>query len=169
MVIAFIILIVILAALGFAGMLFKFTSSLKCILSFKELFDITNLPIVPLIHNNKTFYFLLDTGSSDCIIDKKVIDEFKYEKLDLTDRYLYGMEGNIVKVDSVRVELEAGNNKISGVFLVTEMPAFENLTYQHRKVKDIKVSGIVGGSLLKEYGFIIDYADFNLKMYEKDN
>lgn len=163
MIIALCILIIIsIAFIALIALSGNFAEKLKTILSFEDFFS-TGMSIVPLYNNNKKFYFIVDTGSSNCVLNKKMLDKFVYEKLN-TSGSVYGIEGNTVETESVKLELSTKNHTMSDDFLVLDIPAFDNMSRQHN---NIQIAGILGGTFLSKYGFIVDYKTLSLKVYQK--
>ena len=51
-------------------------------MSFMESMNLTELPVVTFYQEDKKFNFLLDTGSSDCIIDSNILDQIEHQEYD---------------------------------------------------------------------------------------
>lgn len=121
-------------------------------LSFGESMGRLNLPVVTLTNNGKDFNFLVDTGASVSVIDSKVLDEFEHTKLEAKGN-AYGVDGNIVKVEYVNIELSTEATTFTKQFQVMRLNAFDNL----RETDGLDLHGILGSDFLNANGSIIDF------------
>lgn len=137
----------------------RFYRKMSVAMSFKDIFKKIDIPGVTLYNNGKPFTFIIDTGSSHCVIDKRVIDELKYVPLSNSGT-IYGIDGKKVPSSLVMLELTRDNYNMIDNFQVLEMPAFDNLNDED---KDVKIAGILGGTFLNKYGFIVNYKDYTLR------
>lgn len=127
-------------------------------LSFADTMGRLKLPVVSLTNNNKSFNFLIDTGSSVSIIDTLVVDQLKYTKLE-SEGTAYGIDGNVFTVEYAQIELSHESTKFEDEFQMMRVDAFDNI----EKVDGMKIAGILGSTFLKKYNFTIDYE--NLIVY----
>ena len=123
-------------------------------LSFADTMGRLKLPIVSLTNNGQTFKFLIDTGATLSVIDSNILDKLDYSKLDIKGN-AYGIDGNIVNVDYVAITLSHGDTKFVEQSQVMRLDAFDNL----RETDNIDLAGILGGSFLKRYNFVVDYKE----------
>lgn len=123
-------------------------------LSFADTMGRLKLPIVSLTNNGQTFKFLIDTGATLSVIDSNILDKLNYSKLDIKGN-AYGIDGNIVNVDYVAMTLSHGDTKFVEQFQVMRLDAFDNL----RETDNIDLAGILGGTFLKRYNFVVDYKE----------
>lgn len=130
-------------------------------LSFGELMGRHNFPIVTLSNNGKDFNFLVDTGASVSIIDSKVLDEFEYTKLE-QEGNAYGVDGNIVKVEYVDLELSTEDNTFTEQFQVMRLSAFDNL----RETDHLDLHGILGSDFLYAHNSTVDFEHLTLYIRE---
>lgn len=123
-------------------------------LSFADTMGDLSLPIVKLTNNGQTFNFLIDTGASLSIIDSEVLSKLKYASLS-TQGNAYGIDGNIIEVNYVRMNLAHEKAGFIEDFQVMRLNAFDNL----KKTNNIDLAGILGSSFLKRYNFIINFGE----------
>ena len=123
-------------------------------LSFADTMGRLKLPIVSLTNNGQTFKFLIDTGATLSVIDSNILDKLNYSKLDIKGN-AYGIDGNIVNVDYVAMTLSHGDTKFVEQFQVMRLDAFDNL----RETDNIDLAGILGGTFLERYNFVVDYKE----------
>ena len=72
------------------------------IISFKQGFDLTELPIVTLQQGDKKLNFLLDTGSNNSIIDKNILEKIEYKRVNKQSN-LFGIDGKKKKLHRKRL------------------------------------------------------------------
>lgn len=121
-------------------------------LSFADSMGRLDLPVITLTNNGQTFNFLIDTGASISVVDSVALDKLNYTKLN-TVGDAYGIDGNVVKVSYVSMDLTNGDIAFTEQFQVMRLDAFDNL----RESDNLDLSGILGGSFLKALGCIIDF------------
>lgn len=155
------ILIVLIAFISLICISNNITRSLKSVVTFSR-FSNTGLPIVSLYNNNKQFNFIIDSGAFNSMLDKRVLDEFEYEKIDYSEQ-VYGLDGNTVDTEGVFIKLASPEFLLKDRFLVTDIPALDNIL----ETDGIKVVGVLGSTFLKKNYLVIDYDALALSMYKK--
>lgn len=126
-------------------------------LSFADYMGRLNLPIITLTNNGQTFNFLVDTGASISVVDSIVLDKIEHTKLNTVGE-AYGIDGNIVKVNYVSIELAKEDMTFTEQFQVMRLDAFDNL----KETDNLELSGILGSAFLKAHGFVIDFEKLTL-------
>lgn len=134
------------------------------IMSFKDVFKRTQEPGIVMYNNGKPFVFIVDTGSSHCVLDKRILSELSYTKLGNAGT-LYGVDGNKINTELVMLELSKDNHNMMDSFQVLDMPAFDNIKAESMKGggEPVEIAGIIGNSFLNKYGFIISYKDYTIR------
>ena len=140
--------------------------SKKMGLSFKDTVTDAGVPIVTLKNGEKEFNFLLDTGSDISHIDSTIVDS-------LSD--IEEIEGNNLTITTANGSIESGNNWIriplnykkqsfiEDFMLLDLHDTFEVL----REDTGIQLHGILGGTFLRKYRYVLDYND--LVAYTKND
>jgi hypothetical protein len=128
----------------------------KRVLSFKESFDLTELPVVTFTQKNQRINFLLDTGSTNSIVNKEVLDNYKYEPIKAA-RKIMGMEGNQVVVPLVKMIIARKDVWFEGEFQVVDMSkAFAEL----KMATGVTVHGILGNDFFTKYNAVLDFDNY---------
>lgn len=126
------------------------------IFPFDDTIGINNVPIVSFIHNNKTVNFIIDSGSSNSIININAIQDFEHKLLKTkNDSHVSGIDGNRIKTTLTYIELTKDNHTFSDIFQIMPIPGIDNIN--KRCEGSIVIHGIIGNTFLKKYQFLIDY------------
>ena len=129
---------------------------------FDGVYDAAGIPIVTLLNEGIEFNFLVDTGANLCVINKSVLDQFKHEKL-VGEGQMYGMEGNLQKVEYVKALLSHEKNDFTVSFQVTNLDAaFGRIEKEY----NITICGILGTQFLEANKGKVDFTKHRL-LYEK--
>ena len=124
-------------------------------ISFKAGFDLTDMPVITLYQGDKKFNFLLDTGSTDSIIDSNILNEIDY-KVKNTVSNLFGMEGQTKQVKSCEITLYFGNKGYTYNYLINDM------SQAFGQIKDstgVNLHGIIGSSFFNKFRYVLDFAE----------
>ena len=123
------------------------------VMSFKAGFDLTDMPVITLYQGDKKFNFLLDTGSTDSIIDSNILKEIDY-KVKNTVSNLFGMEGQTKQVKSCEITLYFGNKGYTYNYLINDM------SQAFGQIKDstgVNLHGIIGSKFFNKFKYILDF------------
>ena len=122
-------------------------------MSFREIMDLCDLPIVTFISNERKLNFLLDTGSSKSVIDKNIINGLKYEALN-TACSIYGLDGKKQTVPIVGIPLYYKGKCYNEEFQVLDMSApFNNLKTDF----GVNLHGILSSTFFQKYRYILNF------------
>ena len=128
-------------------------STTPSVVSFRDGLKLTGLPIVCLNQGNKTFNFILDTGSDISVLAEHVLSEIEHEKVKVKGT-LYGIDGNKIPVKVVSIALSYEDVSFTSNFLVRNLQeAFNHLKKDH----GVTVHGMLGSRFFNEYKYIIDF------------
>ena len=122
-------------------------------ISFKAGFDLTDMPVITLYQGDKKFNFLLDTGSTDSIIDSNILKEINY-KVKNTVSNLFGMEGQTKQVRSCEITLYFGNKGYTYDYLINDM------SQAFGQIKDstgVNLHGIIGSKFFNKFKYVLDF------------
>lgn len=123
------------------------------VISFKQGMDLTDLPVVTLYQGSKRFNLLLDTGSSDNIIDSNILEGIKHKPID-TKSNLFGLEGIKVTVPMCEITLSYMDNDYEYEYLIKDMKeAFTQL----KKSTGVSLHGIIGSKFFNTYKYVLDF------------
>ncbi len=121
--------------------------------SFKSGMDLTGLPVVTLYQGEKKLNFLLDTGSSDSIIDTNILDSIDYTKSDYHNT-LMGMEGEQKVVPLCLITLTYNNKDYEFAYLQNDMKK----VFGHiKKASGVTLHGILGSNFFNQFKYILDF------------
>ena len=125
------------------------------VMSFKAGFDLTDMPVITLYQGDKKFNFLLDTGSTDSIIDSNILKDTDY-KVKNTVSNLFGMEGQTKQVKSCEITLYFGNKGYTYDYLINDMSqAFEQI----KDSTGVNLHGIIGSKFFNKFRYVLDFAE----------
>lgn len=123
------------------------------VISFKQGMDLTDLPVITLYQGSKRFNLLLDTGSSDNIIDSNILEGIKHKPID-TKSNLFGLEGIKVTVPMCEITLSYMDNDYEYEYLIKDMKeAFTQL----KKSTGVSLHGIIGSKFFNTYKYVLDF------------
>lgn len=128
-------------------------------MSFRDTMGKLKLPIVSLVNNNKTFNFLIDTGSTYSLIDTIALDKISHSKVSGVKGTAYGVDGEIVPIEYTNITLSHNGKEFEDEFQIMRVGAFDNL----RENNGMDLVGILGTTFLEKYNFMIDFK--NLIIY----
>ena len=133
----------------------------KYSLSFKDSMDLVELPVVTFYHGKKKLNMLLDTGSSESIINSTELDKIIYTELEY-QKPLMGMEGNICMNKAITTIISYSGLKFDHPFIAADMKeAFGNI----KKETGVTIHGILGSDFFTRYKYVLDFD--KLMFYKK--
>lgn len=132
------------------------------IISFKELYGVTGVPMVVFNQGDRKYVFLIDTGAEQSVLIKESIDDFVYSPLDHKG-ILYGIEGDLLETDIVAAKIFCKNQNYIEVFNVHEGQKMVALLGND----EVQITGILGNTFLSRYHCIIDYNHYKIITYGK--
>ena len=150
--------LIIISALGY----FVWRDSIKKkSLSFRDSLNLVGLPVVTFYSGHRKLNMLLDTGSSDCILNAAALDSLVYEeKQYLTP--IMGMEGNTTNNKVISTTISYSGLKFPHEFVVVDMSqAFGEI----KKESGVTIHGILGSDFFSRYKYILDFDE--LMFYKK--
>ena len=132
-------------------------------MSFKQGLDLTGLPIISLYQGNKTFNFILDTGSDISMVNSYALEQMEHTKVEGIEGEVYGVDGNRVKSTICTIPLSYKDQSFVSDFHVRDMSqAFGNLKKDH----GVNLHGLLGSQFFNKYRYILDFAE--LIAYSKE-
>lgn len=124
-------------------------------ISFKQGFDLTELPVITLYQGEKKFNFLLDTGSNNSIIDSNILDTIEHHPIDEKSN-IFGMEGNSKVVSLCNITLSYKDKEYTYPYLMCDMKAaFDSM----KRDTGVTLHGIIGSKFFNTYKYVLDFAE----------
>jgi len=126
----------------------------KLSINIKECLEKSGFPLIPITSNNKSMYFLADTGCDVSTLDSKYLDQLDVELLDEKGK-MFGIEGNAAEVGYCKFKFAYKEYPMTGKF---QTQLLDSLNFFYEQA-GIIVVGILGSDFFKRHGFIINYDD----------
>jgi hypothetical protein len=133
----------------------------KTKISIKESLDLIGLPIITLNNNTRKFNFILDSGSNISLITANSIKNMVYRDSNSNIRCT-SLGGETDLTTSKFIDLSYRN--IGFTIEVHVSPQIEESFRTAREQYGVTIHGILGSDFLKEYKYILDFAE--LKFYK---
>ena len=128
-------------------------------ISFDSVYGESGLPVVTLSNDGKIFNFLVDTGANLSLINASHLNDLKHEKI-AGEGTLFGMEGNVQRVEFVTAILSHNKDNFNVEFQVTNLDnAFNMIEKKH----GILIHGVLGTEFLEANKGKIDFIKHKLK------
>jgi predicted aspartyl protease len=130
-----------------------------------EIVNGSKQPIIQVSLNGRNAYFLIDTGSDVTCLQKNDAKkyEFKYQK-SYSKSVVAGINASAYKHyigKSAHMTLQ--NVPIRAKFRVLDLSTIIESIYQD---SGIRINGIIGSDVLREYHFIIDYCTGKISFHQ---
>lgn len=118
------------------------------------------LPIIMVKVEDKHLCFILDTGSTCCLVDSNVVEYFKDIVEPIGDYYISGIDGTRYKVDMVILPFNFEGYTYKPKFCVQPLSdAFKGI----EEDSGIQIHGLLGTDFLIENKLIIDFNKVELR------
>lgn len=125
----------------------------KTEISFRQGFDLTELPIVTFNQGNIKLNFVLDTGSNHNTINESVLEKLKYEELDMKCESV-GVEGNPQELRFCKIVLSCQGNDYPYSYMVRNLDAtFAGI----KQESGVNLHGLIGSNFFNDYKAVIDF------------
>ena len=119
-------------------------------------YNLTDLPIATFYQGEVKLNFLLDTGSTNNILNVSAIENLSYQETNKTSS-VFGMDGIDHVCPYCLVDISYKDTHYPAYFMVCDMKtSFDNI----KKETGVTVHGILGSRFFKEYKSILDFAEF---------
>jgi len=131
-------------------------------ISFQQGLDLTGLPVVTFCQGEKKLNFILDTGSTDNIIDSGVLENVAHS-VSRKKSSVFGMEGkgNVVPICSITLSYK--DDDYTYDYLVCDMAsAFSKI----KETNGVTVHGIIGSKFFRKFRYVLDFNE--LIAYSKE-
>lgn len=158
MVLTLIICFLVAVIIAFSRDALNLWLSKKVGFSLKETMIDADIPIVTLKNGEKEFNFILDTGSDISHIDSNIKDSLSdTEEVEGDNLTVITANGSVEGNNSwIRVPLSYKKQSFIENFMPLDLhDSFESL----REDTGIQLHGILGGTFLRKYRYVLDYDD----------
>lgn len=127
----------------------------KLKMSFKEALDLVELPIVTFLNKGIKLNFLLDTGSSQSIINESMLPSLDTKKSE-DSMIIVGVEGNKVSSDLCTMKVGYKDQEFEHNFAIKDLDEAFGIVKQE---SGVQIHGILGSDFLQKYGYILDFKE----------
>lgn len=135
----------------------------KDTMSFMESMNLVDLPVVTFFQDNNKFNFLLDTGSSNSIINKSILPNLNYKVIKENASTLMGMDGIKHDVDTCEITVFYKEREYTSEYLIQDMTnPFESI----KQASGVTIHGILGSKFFNRFKYILDFNE--LIAYSKE-
>lgn len=135
----------------------------KDTMSFMESMNLVDLPVVTFFQGNNKFNFLLDTGSSNSIINKAILPNLNHKVTKENASTLMGMDGIKHDVDTCEITVFYKEREYTSEYLIQDMTSpFETI----KQTSGVTVHGIIGSKFFNKFKYILDFNE--LIAYSKE-
>lgn len=125
----------------------------KDTMSFKDSFYLTGQPIVIFNQGDKTFNFLLDSGATDCIINKAALKTIKHTPLN-QQTILTGMDGIDHEVSGCMITLEFNHKNYTFPYLIQDLGTILKTI---KETTGVTIHGFLGSKFFNTFKYVLDF------------
>ena len=129
------------------------------VISIKEGLCRTWLPLIEAKVQNYYLCFIIDTGSTHCVLDESIADFFKDNINYVGENSLHGIEGNKVSAKEGVLSLNINGKEFQQSFCFMSLGGFASI----KQESGIEVHGILGNNFLIANKWVIDYGSFEIR------
>lgn len=123
--------------------------------SFEENYNKTNLPIVTFMQGKKKINFILDTGASSSILNKKALQKIKHKLIEDNSGVVTGIDGSTsFAADQYEIPISYNNEDFFVNVLAIDIDGTCSLI---EKETGVKIHGLLGCNFFEENKYIIDF------------
>lgn len=149
------ILILALAMIVIANIVNTIIKKKNSKISFKEALDLTELPVITLMNNNKKLNFLLDTGSNISYINNSLLPLLDYEKIE-KEMDIIGIEGNKMNSQFCKLSVSYKNQSFEEEFSTADLEKAFNIIKQE---SGVQIHGILGSKFFEKYKYVLNFKE----------
>ena len=124
-------------------------------MSFKEALDLVELPIVTFLNKGIKLNFLLDTGSSQSIINESMLPSLDTKKSE-DSMIIVGVEGNKVSSDLCTMKVGYKDQEFAHTFAIKDLDEAFGVVKQE---SGVQIHGILGSDFLQKYKYVLDFKE----------
>lgn len=133
----------------------------KTCIDFSAGFNLTDMPIVTFTQGEVKLNFLLDTGSTNSLINESVVKNLDVIPLQ-TDTKMFGLDGNYTKVEVAVISIFYNGIEYANDFMISNLDKpFSNI----KKESGVTIHGILGNNFFVRNKSILNFEE--MKAYFK--
>ena len=121
---------------------------------------VSKVPVVEGTINGKQAFFIVDSGASLSVLDDNQSDYFEFST-SKSNIAAAGYGGVASFGNASDVKLTVGGKRFNTDFKSQDLSKIVDLI---RENDGVEISGIIGSDIMKDYHFIIDYADLTISI-----
>lgn len=138
-----------------------FKKTKKTCIDFSAGFNLTDMPIVTFTQGDVKLNFLLDTGSTNSLINESMVKNINVIPLQ-TDTKMFGLDGNYTKVEVAVISIFYNGIEYANDFMISNLDKpFSNI----KKESGVTIHGILGNNFFTRNKSILDFEE--MKAYFK--
>ena len=119
-----------------------------------------NIPILYLHINGEKQAFLVDTGASSCVIDKRQFDLSEYYAL--WDTEIKSGFGDVQNVYTYSIPSMIDDTLFFITFVAADLPICDAMSAE----TGVKIIGVIGSEFFSKYKAVIDFKNLKLELYD---
>lgn len=125
----------------------------KDVIDFGVAMRLCELPVATFTQGNKSFNFLLDTGSNDNIIDSNILKSIEHRVINKKS-LLHGMEGVKKEVSECTITLSFKGTDYTFDYLIQDMrQSFSSV----KQETGVNLHGIIGSKFFNKFKYVLDF------------
>ena len=125
----------------------------KPVFSFRQGFDLTEMPVITLYQGEKKFNFLLDTGSNNNILDKEALKEVEHSPTEYNSQ-VTGVEGNVRKDPVHEVTFTYEDKEFPFYYVISDLSGVFSAI---KKASGVTLHGMLGSKFFNAYKYVLDF------------
>ena len=122
--------------------------------SLKESLDLCNLPVITFTMNNIKLNFLVDSGSTNSLIDKSLQKELNISEFSGDVQGVYGVGGNTETSAGYKVKVSYMEHAFEGIMFPVDL---QTVFKKFKENTGVQLHGILGTDFLQRYKTVLDF------------
>jgi len=127
----------------------------KLKMSFKEALDLVELPIVTFVNKGTKLNFLLDTGSSQSLINESMLFSLETKRIEDT-MFIVGTDGNKISSNLCTMKVGYKDQEFEHNFAIKDLDEAFGVVKQE---SGVQIHGILGSDFLQKYKYVLDFKE----------
>lgn len=125
----------------------------KNAIAFDQSMNLVGMPIVTLSQGDKRFNFILDTGSTICVVNKEDLKHINHRLVN-TKYDHHGIEGQPHECPACKITLSYKDKDYDFEYVISDMrKAFSSI----KEKTGVTLHGLLGSNFFEKYRYTIDF------------